>query len=126
MNSSRRTFHFPLIAPLRASFPDSFLVERLYDRLNELPLPSLAASRLKLSGVCFPLSELVSTSRPNSESHLYVYRATTSTLADVEVKTNDDLSGMKDLLLAHPWIHPLLDQGFSHGVIAFDKTTRAL
>ena len=115
-----------LVEALRASLPDPSLVEKLYDGLNELPLPSLAASRLKLSGICFPLDELVPTSGSNSESNFYVYHATTSALADVEVRTSNDLSGMKNLLLVHPWIHPLLDQEFSQGAAAFDKTTRAL
>jgi len=115
-----------LIDALRASFPDSVLAEMLYDRLNGLPLPSLAASRLKLSGICFPVDELVPTSRSDSESNLQVYRATIPMLADIEIKTSEDLSGMNNLLLVHPWIRPLLDQEFSQGAFAFDKTTRAL
>jgi hypothetical protein len=115
-----------LVEVLRGSLPDPFIAEMLYTRLSELPSPSIAASRLKLSGIFFPLDELVPTSGFNSESHPYVYRATTSALADVEVKTSDNLSGMKNLILVHPWIHPLLDQEFSQDVITFDKTTRAL
>ena len=49
-----------------------------------------------------------------------------SALGEVEIKTGDDLSGMKDLVLIHPWIGPILDQEYSHGAGAFDEITRAL
>jgi hypothetical protein len=42
------------------------------------------------------------------------------------MKTADDLSGMEDFFLIHPWISPLLDQDSSHRTAGFDDTTRAL
>ncbi|KAF8547584.1 hypothetical protein OG21DRAFT_1517219 [Imleria badia] len=47
-------------------------------------------------------------------------------LGDVEIKTKDQLSGMKGLLLINPWISPLLDQDFSSGDPLFEHTTRSL
>lgn len=115
-----------LIDELRASLPDLSLAEELYDRLRELPLPSLVASRLGPSGIGFTLEKLVATSEPCSESHYRIYRATAAGLEDVEIKTHVDLSGTQNLLLIHPWIHPLLDHEFSQNVGTLDERTRAL
>jgi hypothetical protein len=57
---------------------------------------------------------------------MFIYRATTTTFGDVEIKTTDDLSRMEECLLIHPWISPLLDQDFSRCAAGFDGTTRAL
>ena len=55
-----------------------------------------------------------------------VYRATTSTLGEVEIKTEDNLSNMKGLLLTRPLISSILNQEFSYDLAAFDRTTRTL
>ncbi|KAI9461360.1 hypothetical protein HD554DRAFT_1521119 [Boletus coccyginus] len=112
-----------MVTALRLSLPDISLAEALYGRLHGLPSLSLDAGRLRLSGIAFPLADLVPLSKSDS---LAVYRATSPMLGDVEIKTMADLSGMESLLLIHPWISPLLDQDFSRGTAQFDPATRAL
>ena len=109
-----------------SSLADLSLAVLLYDHLNKLPSPSLAASRLRLSGIVFSITQLDVTSESGSETDLHAYRATTSTLGEVEIQTMDDLSGMQDLIFIHPWISPLLDQEFVHGASTLDDSTRAL
>jgi len=114
-----------MVTALRLSLPDLSLAVALYRRLHNLPALSLDAGRLRLSGVVFPLSDLVLLSE--SDSDLPVYRATSPMLGDVEIKTGAGLSGMERLLLIHPWISPLLDQDFScSGAALFCDTTCAL
>jgi len=96
------------------------------DQLHKLPSPSVAASRLRLACIVFPVTELVYTSDSPADSAVHVYRVTTATFGDVEIKTTDDLSGMEDFVLIHPWISPLLDQDFSCRAAGIDDTTRAL
>lgn len=118
-----------MVAALRSSLPDLSLAVQLYNRLNDLPSPSLAASRLRLPGIVFHLTDLTRASDPDPVTNLCVYRATTSTLGEIEIKTADNLlavDGSTDLCLVHPWIRPLLDQEFSAGVAALDRTTQAL
>ena len=114
-----------MVKALHSSLPDLSLAVTLHDQLNRLPSPSVAASRLRLAGIVFPVTELVRTSESHAGSDLYVYRATTAAFGDVEIKTADDLSGMEDFVLIHPWISPLLDQEFSRRT-GIDVTTRAL
>ncbi|KAG9318932.1 hypothetical protein JVU11DRAFT_1046 [Chiua virens] len=114
-----------IVAESRSS-DDVSLAMTLYDRLEELPTPSLAASRLRLSGIVFCLTNLVPVSGPNPETKYRVYRATSSALMELTIKTLDDLTGMKDLCLVNPWIRPLLDQEFSKDTGALDKATQAL
>ncbi|KAG9309770.1 hypothetical protein JVU11DRAFT_10144 [Chiua virens] len=98
---------------------------KLYHRFNDLPSSSLASTRLRFSGLVFSITKLV-------ESHLeidsHTYRATTSSLGEVEIKTKDNLFGMEDLFLMHPWISTLLDQDFSRrrGATGLDDKTLAL
>ena len=108
-----------MVRELHSSLSDLSLAVTLHDQLNKLPSPFAAASRLRLAGIVFPVTELVRTSHR-------AYRATTATLGDVVIKTADDLSGTKDFILIHPWIGPLLDQDFSHRAAEYDGTTRAL
>ncbi|KAG8214231.1 hypothetical protein J3R82DRAFT_11038 [Butyriboletus roseoflavus] len=115
-----------MVTALHATLPDLSQVVMLHSRLNELSSPFFAASRLRLPGMVFPLIGLLRTLELGSNSDFDVYRATTGVLGDVEIKTTDDLSGKKDLLLIHPWISPLLDQEFSYGAAMLDKTMRAL
>ncbi|KAF8554794.1 hypothetical protein OG21DRAFT_1603328 [Imleria badia] len=116
-----------MVAPLRSSLPDPSLSVALYERLYNLPPLSLVAGRLRLPGIVFPLTNLAPHSESDSESDLLVYRATSPMLGDVEIKTKDQLSGMKGLLLINPWISPLLDHDFSSGGDPlFEHTTRSL
>ena len=91
-----------IVASLRSSLPDLSAAVALQDHLNKLPSPSFTASRLSLPGIVFSIIELEDTSASASETNLRVYRATTSSLGEVEIKTANDLSGMKDLLFIHP------------------------
>ena len=115
-----------MVRALHSSLPDLSLAGTLYDQLNKLPSPSVASSRLRLAGIVFPITVLVRTSASHAGSVLRAYRATTAMFGDVEIKTTDDLSGMEDFVLMHPWIGPLLDQDFSRRAAGIDDTTRAL
>ncbi|KAF8439913.1 hypothetical protein L210DRAFT_3760855 [Boletus edulis BED1] len=79
---------------------------RLYDRLNELPAPWFAASRMKLPGIAFHLPPLSRSGR--------VYRADTPAFGMVEITTKHDLSRFKSLYLIHPWLDSLLQQEPMH------------
>jgi hypothetical protein len=113
-----------MVAAMRASMPDLSLTVALYGRLHDLPPLSLAAGRLWLPGIGFPLADLIPLPESECEPHLPVYRATTPMLGDIEIKTTANLSGMEGLLLIHPWISLLLDQDFS--CAQFDLCTRVL
>ena len=115
-----------MVTALRLSFPDLSLPVALYERLYDLPPLSLVAGRLRVPGIVFRLTDLDPLPESNSESDLPAYRATSTMLGDVEIKTTDDLSGMEGLLLVHPWISPLIDQDFSCGAALFDHATCAL
>ena len=115
-----------MVTALRSSLPDLSLAGILHGRLNELPSPSIAASRLRLPGITFRLTQLVRAPNGDAATNFHVYHATTSVFGDVEIKTVDNLTGMKDLCLVHPWIRPLLDQEFLDGAAVLDKTTQAL
>ncbi|KAF8122246.1 hypothetical protein EV363DRAFT_1301321 [Boletus edulis] len=79
----------------------------LYDRLDELPAPWFAASRMKLPCIAFPLPPLSRSGR--------VYRADTPVFGMVEITTRYNLSRMSSLYLVHPWLDSLLEQGDMHG-----------
>ena len=115
-----------MVVALRSSLPDPSLTVALYERLCDLPPLSLAAGRLRLPGIAFPLTDLVPLPESDPDSDLPVYRATSPMLGDVEIKTKDPLSGIKGLLLMNPWISPLLEQDFSSGAPLFDHATRSL
>ncbi|KAG6375599.1 hypothetical protein JVT61DRAFT_3164 [Boletus reticuloceps] len=74
----------------------------------------------------FSVTEFIRAPASDADSNLYVYRATTAALGDVEIRTADDLSGIEHCLFIHPWISPLLDQDFSRRPAGLDDTTRAL
>ena len=115
-----------IVMVLRSSLPDLSLATTLHNHVNGLHSPSIGASRLQLSGIVFPVSEFIRTSGPDPAAKLYTYHVSMPTFGDIKIKTAEDLSEMKDLYLVHPWIRPLLDQEFSHGAEALDKTTQAL
>ena len=81
-------------------------IARLYDRLHELPIPFFVGKRMKLPCILFKLGSL-SVSRSRSER---VFRAQTTVLGVVEIKTEADLSQLDSLYLIHPWIDFLLDR----------------
>ena len=101
-----------MVATLRSSLPDLSLAVLLHNRLNELPLPSLSASRLRLPGIVFRLTEFDHTSEPDPVTNLRVYH---ETFWGIEIKTADDLTRTTDLCLVHPWMRPLPDEEFLEG-----------
>ena len=115
-----------MVTALRSSLPVLSQSIALYEQLHALPPLSLVAGRLRLPGIVFPLTELNTDPGSAPESALSVYRVTSPMLGDLEIETNDELSGMKGLLLIHPWIGPLLDLDFACGDPLFDLATRAL
>jgi hypothetical protein len=95
-----------IAARSRVSSPNFVLVMKLYDQLNELPVPLFVGQRLKLPCLSFKLGPL-SASRNRSER---VFRAQTVALGIVEIRTTEDLSRFESLYLIHPWIDFLLDR----------------
>jgi hypothetical protein len=91
---------------LRASSLSVTSVTKLYDRLNDLPVPLFVGQRMKLPCIVFKLGPL-SVSRSRSER---VFRAQTAVLGIVEIRTEEDLSRWDPLYLVHPWIDFLLDR----------------
>ena len=110
------TSHLPLPIPhakmeriISMSHSSSFDLNaalKLYDRLNELPAPWFAASRMKLPCIAFPLPPF----SPYRTRSGRVYRADTGAFGMVEVKTRHDLSRMNSVYLVHPWLDTLLDR----------------
>ena len=109
------TSHIPLAihsetetiaAGYRTSSLNLTSVARLYDRLNELPIPFFVGKRMKLPCITFKLGRL-STYQSKSQR---VFRAQTSALGIVEIKAEVDLSRLESLYLVHPWIDFLLDR----------------
>jgi hypothetical protein len=103
------TSHFPplgnaemeeIVSMLRTSTLNFDLALKLYVRLNELPAPWFAASRMKLPCIAFKLPPL-SYSRMGS---CRIYRAETLVFGTVEIKTRRDLFRLSVLYLAHPWL----------------------
>ena len=94
------------ITELRSSTLDLDLAMKLYDRLNDLPAPWFAASRMKFPCIAFKLPAL-SPSRIRSGRG---FRVDTSVFGMVEIKTKQDLSRFKSLYLVHPWLDILLDR----------------
>ncbi|KAN0101163.1 hypothetical protein V8E55_001147, partial [Tylopilus felleus] len=94
------------ITELRSSALDLDLAMKLYDRLNDLPAPWFAASRMKLPCIAFKLPPL-SHYRARSGRG---FRVDTPTFGMVEIKTKLDPTRSKSLYLVHPWIDVLLDR----------------
>ncbi|KAF8129811.1 hypothetical protein EV363DRAFT_1336621 [Boletus edulis] len=99
-----------IIAGLRAPSFDLDTALRLYDRLNELPTPRFAESRMTLPCITFQLPPL-SASRIGSTR---VYHADTVVFGRVEIRTKHNLSRMNSLYLVHPWLDTLLQHGNMH------------
>ena len=110
------TFHIPraiksdemdmITARMCISSLDFTLVMKLYDQLNELPVPLFVGQRMKLPCLTFKLGPL-SASRSRSER---IFRAQTAALGVVEIRAKEDLSRFNSLYLIHPWIDFLLDR----------------
>ncbi|KAF8130206.1 hypothetical protein EV363DRAFT_1399401 [Boletus edulis] len=105
---------------LAASHTSSFDIDvalTLYNRLNELPAPWFAASRMKLPCIAFQLPPL----SPYRTRSGHVYRADTLTFGMVKIKTRHDLTRMHSLYLVHPWLDTLLErEGKSGGIVGED------
>ena len=110
------TSHLPLpienaemeetVNTLRTSALDLDLALKLYDRLNELPAPWFAASRMKLPCIAFKLPPL----SPYRTRSGRVFRADTLPFGMVEIKTRQDPSRLNSLYLVLPWLDALLDR----------------
>ncbi|KAF8129301.1 hypothetical protein EV363DRAFT_1338600 [Boletus edulis] len=81
-------------------------ITKLYDRLDQLRVPSFSGKRMTLPCITFKLGPL-SISSNKSER---VFRAKTAVLGTVEITTEEDLSRFKSLYLVHPWVDFLLDR----------------
>ncbi|KAG8221676.1 hypothetical protein J3R82DRAFT_1961 [Butyriboletus roseoflavus] len=95
-----------IITGLRASSLNLALAVKLYDRLNELSVPLFVGQRMKLPCIIFKLGSLQAL-RNRSE---HGFRAQTTALGIVEIRTREDLSRLGSLYLIHPWIDFLLDR----------------
>ena len=114
-----------IIMALRSSLPEPSAAVALHDRLCKVPSPTFTATRLGLPCIIFLVTHF-NTMEPDLETDIRAYHAITSALGEVKIKTADDLSETKDLVLVHPWISPLLDQEFSHDAATLDHTTSSL
>jgi hypothetical protein len=95
-----------ITARLWSSLFNSTSIMRLYDLLHELPVPLFAGQRMKLPCIIFKLGPLLA-SRSGSG---HAFRAQTSSLGIVEIRSEEDLSRFGSLYLVHPWIDFLLDR----------------
>ena len=91
---------------LQASSLNVTLVMKLYDKLDELPVPLFAGRRMKLPCITFKLGPVSATRSASGR----VFRAKTDALGTVEIRTIEDLSRLESLTLVHPWIDFLLDR----------------
>jgi hypothetical protein len=108
----------PMSSRMRPSSSILALVIRLYDQLHELPVPSVLEQRIHLPCIVFKLGRV---DRSRSER---VFRAQTTTLGIVEIRTDEDLSRFDSLYLVHPWIAFLLDrQPLGSGLEAIPEET---
>lgn len=94
-----------LIPSMRLTMTDADLdaAVRLHDRLLDSPHPEIHHGRLKLSCIWFPLQFVIRD--PASRN----YTATVPLLGKVEIKTADDLSSSRHMVLIHPWLRRLMD-----------------
>ncbi|KAG8214921.1 hypothetical protein J3R82DRAFT_10108 [Butyriboletus roseoflavus] len=94
----------------------------LYNRLVILPTPRLVSRRLNLSCIVFLLRTFSGPFSTGDGSPVRVYRATASALGEVEIKTSDDLVGLTNLVLVHPWFQCLFDPVLPHEDMIADDT----
>jgi hypothetical protein len=86
----------------------------LYDRLVILPTPRVVSRRLSLSCIVFLLRTVSGPFTARDDPTVRVYRATASALGEVEIRTSDDLAGLTNLVLVHPWLQSLFDPVLPH------------
>ena len=91
---------------LQASSLNLAMATQFYDRLYQLPVPLFVGQRMKLPCIIFKLGP-VSASQSRTGN---VFRAQTTSLGIVEIKTKEDISSSSPLYLIHPWIDFLLDR----------------
>ncbi|KAF8553291.1 hypothetical protein OG21DRAFT_1268297 [Imleria badia] len=91
---------------IRTSSLNLTLLVALYDRLKELPVPLFVGKRMKLPCLVFKLGPVSASLSASGQ----VFRAKTSALGTVGIRTTGDLSRLDSLYLVHPWIDFLLDQ----------------
>ena len=114
--SQPATSHIPIVIPdaematittgLHASELDLDLVTTLYEEVNKLPTPTFAGQRMRLPCLAFGI-RAISPFRQGSE---VVFRAQTSALGVVVIKSRQNIMGLDSLYLAHPWIDFLLNR----------------
>ena len=95
-----------IIAKLRASSLNLALVMKLHDRLDEFPVASFSAQRMRLPCLTFKLGAVTATRNGAGR----VFRAQTYALRIVNIATEEDLSLFDSLYLVHPWLDFLLDR----------------
>ncbi|KAF8129259.1 hypothetical protein EV363DRAFT_1220403 [Boletus edulis] len=81
-------------------------ITKLYDRLDQLRVPSFLGKRMTLPCITFKLGPVLV---PSSRSER-IFQAQTVALGKVEIRTEEDLSRFKSLYLVHPWVDFLLDR----------------
>lgn len=89
---------------LRASSLNFTLVTELYDRVDELLVPSFAGQRVRLPCLTFKLGPV------SASPDRAVFRARTTALGVVKIRSEEDLTRLRSLYLIHPWIDYLLDR----------------
>ena len=94
-----------IISRLKSSPLDSTSIMKLYDRLQDLPVPLFVGQRMKLPCLNFKLGPLSATRSTSG----HVFRAQTA-VGVVEMRTEENLSRYGSLYLVHPWIDFLLDR----------------
>ncbi|KAF8121560.1 hypothetical protein EV363DRAFT_1588655 [Boletus edulis] len=101
--------HIPLALTMETfgSSPNFDVATRLYDRLNDLPMPSLSGKRIKIPCIIFELGGPRRTS-----GHPNIFRANADALGIVEITTTseEDLSRLDHIYVVHPWIGFLLSR----------------
>jgi len=115
-----------MVMDLQSYFPDPSPIVKLYERLHDLPLPSLVSGRLLLPGLVFHLTGLSQLMAHNSDSSIHVYHATVPVLGEVRIETKDDSLETLRVVLVHPWISLLLDEDFLGDDPLFDLDVRVL
>lgn len=103
-----------LLSELETSSPFHDSAVELYDRLVILPTPRLVSRRLSLSCIVFLLRTITGPFADKNEPSVRVYRAMASALGEVEIRTTDNLSGLTNLVLVHPWLQSLFDPVLPH------------
>ncbi|KAF8129771.1 hypothetical protein EV363DRAFT_1336453 [Boletus edulis] len=93
-----------IITGLRVPSFDLDAALRLYNRLNELPTPRFAESRMTLPCIAFQLPPFLAQRTALGR----VYHTNTTPFGVLEVRTKHDLSRMKPIYLVHPWLDTLL------------------